>query len=133
MLLPEARGSQRQSRIASAANVVRTLLDDLGLIGFPKTTGGKGLHVVVPIRTTLDWPHAKAFTKAVSELLVSTFPERFTATLSKAKRKGRIFVDYLRNAEGATAIAPYSVRARANAPGSTPVAWGELKRDVRFA
>ncbi|HEV7412359.1 MAG TPA: non-homologous end-joining DNA ligase, partial [Casimicrobiaceae bacterium] len=118
--------------IVEAVGVLHTLLDDLGLEGFLKTTGGKGLHVVVPIRPTLDWTQAKGFTKAVADLLVGTFPDRFIATLSKAQRKGKIFIDYLRNAEGATAIAPYAIRARAKAPVSTPIAWKELDTDVRF-
>ncbi|HEX4522170.1 MAG TPA: DNA ligase D [Casimicrobiaceae bacterium] len=119
-------------QIVEAVGVLRALLDDLGLEGFLKTTGGKGLHVVVPIRPTLDWTQAKGFTKAVADLLVGTFPDRFIATLSKAQRKGKIFIDYLRNAEGATAIAPYAIRARAKAPVSTPIAWSELDTDVRF-
>jgi bifunctional non-homologous end joining protein LigD len=119
-------------QVVDAVRVLRALLDDLGLEGFLKTTGGKGLHVVVPIRPTLDWDQAKGFTKAIADLLVGTFPDRFTATMSKARRKGLIFIDYLRNAEGATAIAPYAIRARANAPVSTPIAWKELATDVRF-
>jgi len=119
-------------QIVEAVGVLRALLDDLGLEGFLKTTGGKGLHVVVPIRPTLDWTQAKGFTKAVADLLVGTFPDRFIATLSKAQRKGKIFIDYLRNAEGATAIAPYAIRARAKAPVSTPIGWKELDTDVRF-
>ncbi|HEY2864437.1 MAG TPA: DNA ligase D [Casimicrobiaceae bacterium] len=119
-------------QIVDAVGVLRALLDDLGLEGFLKTTGGKGLHVVVPIRATLDWDQAKGFTKAIADLLAETFPDRFIATMSKARRKGRIFIDYLRNAEGATAIAPYAIRARANAPVSTPIAWKELATDVRF-
>jgi bifunctional non-homologous end joining protein LigD len=118
--------------LVDAVGVLHTLLDDLGLEGFLKTTGGKGLHVVVPIRPTLDWERGKGFTRAVAELLAATFPERFTAVLSKSRRKGKIFVDYLRNAEGSTAIAAYSLRARANAPVSTPIAWSELDTDVRF-
>ena len=120
------------TQVVEAVGVLRALLDDLGLEGFLKTTGGKGLHVVVPIRPTLDWAQAKGFTKAVADLLVETFPDRFIATLSKAQRKGKIFIDYLRNAEGATAIAPYAVRARAKAPVSTPIGWKELDADVRF-
>jgi bifunctional non-homologous end joining protein LigD len=122
----------RWKQIVEAVGVLRALLDDLGLEGFLKTTGGKGLHVVVPIRPTLDWTQAKGFTKAVADLLVGTFPDRFIATLSKAQRKGKIFIDYLRNAEGATAIAPYAIRARAKAPVSTPIGWNELDADVRF-
>jgi bifunctional non-homologous end joining protein LigD len=118
--------------LVTGAELLRALLGELDLVGYLKTTGGKGLHVVVPIRATLDWDQAKGFTRAVADFMVSTFGDRFTATVSKAKRKGKVFVDYLRNAEGATAIAPYAVRARANAPISMPIAWEELKNDVRF-
>ncbi|MDQ6916990.1 MAG: DNA ligase D [Pseudomonadota bacterium] len=118
--------------LVSAVGVLRALLEDLGLAGFLKTTGGKGLHVVVPIRTTLDWDQAKGFTKAVADLMARTFPDRFLAVMSKSQRKGKIFIDYLRNASGATAIAPYSLRARANAPAATPITWDELATDVRF-
>jgi bifunctional non-homologous end joining protein LigD len=118
--------------LVEAVGVLRALLGDLGLTGFLKTTGGKGLHVVLPIRATLDWEQAKGFTKAIADLMARTFPDRFIAVMSKSQRKAKIFIDYLRNAEGATAIAPYSLRARANAPVATPIAWGELKDDVRF-
>ena len=120
------------SSIVDAATVLRKLLDTLGLKGFLKTTGGKGLHVVLPIEPRLDWPTVTAFTKAIADLMVMTFPDRFTAKLSKATRGGKVLVDYLRNAEGATAVAPYSARAKKNAPVSMPIAWDELKRDVRF-
>jgi len=119
-------------QLVDAVTDLQTLLEKLGLKGFLKTTGGKGLHVVVPIRATLTWEQAKRFTKAVAELFASTFPNRFVATLPKSKRKGRILIDYLRNSQGATAIAPYGIRARRNAPVSTPVAWGELAQDLRF-
>ena len=120
------------SELVTAVNLLRTLLDELGLIGFLKTTGGKGLHVVLPIRATIDWDDAKAFTKDVAELMVRTFGDRFTATVSKARRKGKIFIDYLRNAQGATAIAPFAVRARAGAPVAMPIGWDDLDEDVRF-
>jgi bifunctional non-homologous end joining protein LigD len=118
--------------LVEAVHLLRTVLDDLGLVGFLKTTGGKGLHVVLPIRATLTWDEAKGFTGAIAELLAKTIPDRFTSVMSKERRKGKIFIDYLRNGQGATAIAPYSVRARAGAPVSTPISWDELKRDVRF-
>ncbi len=118
--------------LVSAVGVVRTLLEDLGLQAFIKTTGGKGLHVVVPIRPTLDWEQGKGFTRSIAELLARTFPDRFIAVMSKSQRKGKIFIDYLRNAEGSTAIAAYSLRARAGAPVATPIAWNELDTDVRF-
>jgi bifunctional non-homologous end joining protein LigD len=112
--------------------LLRTLLGDLGLQGFIKTTGGKGLHVVLPIRPTLSWEEGKGFTRRIAELLAGTFPDRFIAVMSKSQRKGKIFIDYLRNAEGSTAIGPYSLRARAHAPVATPIAWDELDSDVRF-
>ena len=119
--------------VVQAAQVMKTLLDEIGLKGFLKTTGGKGLHVVVPIEPTLRWDVIKGFTKTIAELLTRTFPDRFTAKMSKATRRGKIFVDYLRNDEGSTAIAAYSIRARANAPVATPIDWNELATDVRFA
>ena len=118
--------------LATAVGLVRTLLQELALEGFLKTTGGKGMHVVVPVRPTLSWDDAKTFARDVAMLLARTFPDRFTATMSKESRRGRIFIDYLRNAEGATAIAPYAVRARKNAPVATPIDVAELARDVRF-
>jgi len=120
------------AKLVEAVGLLRTLLDDLQLSSFLKTTGGKGLHVVVPIRATLTWDDAKGFTKAIADLLVATFPDRFTSVMSKERRKGRIFIDYLRNGQGSTAIAPYAVRARKNAPVSAPLDWAELARDVRF-
>ena len=119
-------------KLVEAVKMLKTLLEEMGLPAFLKTTGGKGLHVVVPIKRTLSWDQAKAFTKAIADLMVKTFPDRFLATMSKSKRQGKIFVDYLRNAEGSTAIAAYGIRARKNAPVSTPIAWKELAKDVRF-
>jgi bifunctional non-homologous end joining protein LigD len=116
----------------AAATMLRKLLDTLGLRGFPKTTGGKGLHVVLPIVPEHDWDTIKAFTQAIADLMVMTFPDRFTSKLMKSTRTGKIFVDYLRNAEGATAIAAYSLRARKNAPVSMPIGWDDLAQDVRF-
>ncbi len=121
------------SRIVESVSVLRTLLDEIGLTGFVKTTGGKGVHVVVPIQPTLGWEAIKGFTKAIADLLVRTLPDRFIATASKRSREGKIFVDYLRNAQGSTAVAPYSLRAKANAPVAMPIGWDDLERDVRFA
>ena len=118
--------------VVEAVRIIRTLLDEIGLRGFLKTTGGKGLHVVVPIEPTLRWSAVKGFSKAIAELFASTFPDRFTAKISKATRHGKIFIDYLRNDEGSTAISAYSIRARAHAPVATPVAWEELAKDIRF-
>ena len=120
-------------RVREAALLAKALLDHLGLAAFLKTTGGKGLHVVVPVEPTRPWEEVKGFTKAVAELLERTFPDRFTSKLLKVSRGGRTFIDYLRNAEGATAVGAYSLRAKAHAPVSTPVAWDELDDDLRFA
>jgi bifunctional non-homologous end joining protein LigD len=119
--------------VKDAVLVVKTLIENIGLTPFLKTTGGKGLHVVVPIEASVSWEHVKGFTNAIAELLARTFPDRFTAKLLKVSRRGKIFIDYLRNAEGATAVAAYSLRAKANAPVSTPVEWKELSKDLRFA
>lgn len=116
--------------VVEAALLLKTLLEELDLQSFVKTTGGKGLHVVVPIRRIEGWESIKAFTKAVAEHMVRTIPERFVATMSKQKRKGKIFIDYLRNAEGATAVAAYSTRARRGAPVSVPLAWKELSPEL---
>ena len=120
------------SRMVDAVTLLRTLLAEIGLEGFLKTTGGKGLHVVLPIEPTLGWNAIKGFTKAVADLLVHTFPDRFVATATKSSREGKIFVDYLRNAEGSTAVAPYSLRAKANAPVAMPIDWQDVARDWRF-
>ena len=117
--------------LVEAVHLLKTLLEELGFETFIKTTGGKGLHVVVPITPALDWDEIKSFTKSIAELMVKSFPERFVATVLKSKRHGKIFVDYLRNGEGATAVAAYSLRARANAPVATPIRWDELEKDVR--
>jgi bifunctional non-homologous end joining protein LigD len=110
----------------AAAREARERLEAMGLVAFIKTTGGKGLHVVVPIARKAEWPEVRDFAKAFATAMTRDAPDRFTANLSKARRKGRIFVDYLRNQRGATAIAPYAVRARDGAPVATPIEWDEL-------
>ena len=119
------------SGLRQAALLLRDRLADLGLQSFVKTTGGKGLHVVVPIVPKHDWDLAKEFTKAVAQSIVRENPARFTAAMSKAKRKQKIFIDYLRNAKTATAVCAYSTRARAGAPVSMPLRWQELRDDMR--
>jgi bifunctional non-homologous end joining protein LigD len=112
--------------VVSAARAVRLALEEVGLVSFLKTTGGKGLHVVVPVQPKTEWPEAKAFCRAVADFLVRTAPDRFVATMSKAKRKGKIFIDYLRNGRGAVAVAAYSTRAKPGATVSAPISWDEL-------
>ena len=112
--------------VVSAAREIRDRLKALKLVGFLKTTGGKGLHVVVPLKPENEWPVVKAFSKAFAEAMSLDAPKRFTAHLSKSSRGGRIFVDYLRNERGSTAVAPYSTRAREGATVSAPLSWDEL-------
>src|SRR4029077_8530933 len=114
--------------VTGAAVMVREALAHVGLVSFVKTTGGKGLHVVAPIERRSDWPAVKSFCKALADVCVSAAPTQFTSNLSKAARRGRIFIDYLRNERGASAIAPYSTRAREGAPVAAPLAWEELSR-----
>ncbi len=118
------------AQVIEAAQLTKTLLGELGLMSFLKTTGGKGLHIVTPIQRTLDWEEAKTFAKLVADHLVSTIPQRFTSNMAKRARKGKIFLDYLRNARGATAIAAYSTRAKPGAPVSLPIFWDELAEDL---
>ncbi|RPH78508.1 MAG: DNA ligase D, partial [Nitrospiraceae bacterium] len=117
--------------VIEAAQLVRTLLNELELECFVKTTGGKGLHIVLPLRSVHTWDEVKAFSKGLADHLVRLIPDRFTAKVSKQKRKGKIYVDYLRTAKGATAIAAYSTRARPGAPVSVPLSWEELSVDRR--
>jgi bifunctional non-homologous end joining protein LigD len=117
--------------LKQAALMLKKYLSDLALSAFLKTTGGKGLHIVVPIVPTKDWPFVKDFAKAVAQTIVREKPDLYIATMSKAKRKGKIFIDYLRNAKTATAVCAYSTRARAGAPVSLPIRWDELTRDPR--
>ncbi len=110
--------------VTDAAREARDLLDRVGLVSFVKTTGGKGLHVVVPIDRKTDWTIAKDFTRAVAAKLVAASPARYTDNPLKVRRQGKIFVDYLRNDRGSTAVAPYSSRASARATVATPVRVG---------
>jgi bifunctional non-homologous end joining protein LigD len=118
-------------KLKEAAETLRSRLSDLNLGAFVKTTGGKGLHVVVPITPKRDWNFVKDFCKAFAEGVVRSAPDQYTATMSKSKRKGKIFIDYLRNARTASAVCAYSTRARSGAPVSLPVRWEELTNDIR--
>ncbi|TSJ63110.1 DNA ligase D [Starkeya sp. 3C] len=114
------------SDVVAGAREVRARLEAVGLPTFVKTSGGKGLHVVVPLEPKAGWNAVKDFAKGIAEAMEADDPQRYIAVATKARRKGRIFVDYLRNARGATAIAPYGVRARPGAAVAMPVAWEEL-------
>jgi bifunctional non-homologous end joining protein LigD len=115
------------SAVVEAALELRERIEALGLVGFVRVTGGKGLHVVVPVVPGPKWPSVKRFAHALVNEMVRDAPARYTGTLSKRRRVGKIFIDYLRNARGATAIAPYSTRALPGGPVALPVAWDELK------
>jgi bifunctional non-homologous end joining protein LigD len=114
-----------------ACEITRALLDRLELNWFLKTTGGKGVHFVVPLAPRDGWDDVKTFARGLATALARAKPSLFTATMSKAKRDRRVFVDYLRNAEGATAVAAYSLRARSGLPVSMPIPWSALRDDVR--
>jgi len=116
--------------VIAAAEEVRARLEAAGLAAFVKTSGGKGLHVVSPLTPGADWPAVKAFTKALADSMAADSPERYVSTISKAKRRGKILIDYLRNQRGMTAVAPYSPRARPGAAVSMPLAWEELSPGI---
>jgi bifunctional non-homologous end joining protein LigD len=113
--------------LKAAAVEVREFLTDLGFESFLKSTGGKGLHLVAPLQPKLGWSEVKPFTKAVADALVSARPDRYTANPLKKTREGKIFVDYLRNQRGGSAIVNYSTRAKPGAPVACPLRWDELK------
>ena len=116
------------SDVVEAALEVRDNLARIGLTSFVKTTGGKGLHVVVPLEPKADWDTVKGFTQAIASTMAEQQPDRYVATMSKAKRKGRIFIDYLRNGQGSTAVLPYSPRARPGATIAMPIAWKDIRK-----
>lgn len=114
--------------VVKAAGEVNKTLKGLGLPTFVKTSGGKGLHIVVPIKPTLDWDSAKGFCQVIAEDLVQRFPKVFVANMRKDLRGGKIYIDYHRNGHSATAVAPYSTRAREGAPVSMPIRWQDLPK-----
>ena len=115
------------THVKQAAFDLRDRLTELGLTSFAMVSGGKGVHVVVPLTPGHDWEAHKDFSKRFAEAMSLAEPDRFVATLSKAKRKGKIFIDYLRNQRGSTAVMPYSARARDGAPVAVPITWDELE------
>lgn len=114
--------------LKAAAREVRDRLAELGLRSWVRLSGGKGVHVVAPIRPGPDWAQVKAFCEGVADSLVSRAPDRYIATASKAKREGLIFIDWLRNSRGATSVTSWSLRARPGATVAMPLTWEELGR-----
>jgi len=113
--------------VAGAALLVRDHLSSLGLTSFARTSGGKGMHVVVPVNPPAPWPGVRRFARAMAEALAARHPDRFVAVAGEDKRVGRIFIDWLRNSRGATSVASYSLRARADAGVAMPLAWNQLR------
>jgi bifunctional non-homologous end joining protein LigD len=116
--------------VVAAAHEMRERLVRIDLESVVKTTGGKGLHVVVPIERRYDWAEVKRFARAFAEDMAAAAPDRYLTRLAKAERRGRIFIDYLRNDPTSTAVAPYSTRNRLGAPVATPLHWSELTSDL---
>jgi bifunctional non-homologous end joining protein LigD len=119
------------AQIVEAATTLRGLLAEVDLKSFVKTTGGKGLHIVAPLKPQAVWAEAKQFCKSIAQQMAAAEPAVYTTNPSKAQRPGKIFLDYLRNDRGATSVAPFSTRARPGAPVSVPLAWRELSSDLR--
>ncbi|KRB50946.1 DNA ligase [Rhizobium sp. Root708] len=116
--------------VIAAAQELKQRLEASGLAAFVKTSGGKGLHVVSPLTPKANWVQVKAFAKALADSMSKDSPDKYLATATKAKRNGKIFIDYLRNGRGNTAVAAYSPRARKGAPVSMPLGWEELTDDI---
>jgi bifunctional non-homologous end joining protein LigD len=117
--------------VIECAQRLRSVFETAHLESFVKTTGGKGLHVCVPIEPDLQWDAIKSFAQQLAQELSRAWPDQYIVTQSKAQRRGKIYIDYLRNGRGATFIAPYSCRARANAPIAVPLHWDELDSTLR--
>jgi bifunctional non-homologous end joining protein LigD len=113
-------------QVVDATRILHRTLSDLDLPQFLKTSGGKGLHITVPIEPTIDWDSAKGFCEAIVKSLADQYPQKFVANMRKDLRGGKVYIDYHRNGRGATAVAPYSTRARVGAPVSLPISWEEL-------
>jgi bifunctional non-homologous end joining protein LigD len=115
-------------QVTRAARAIRSILSELRLTSFVKTTGGKGLHVVVPLQRRSGWEEVKEFSRRIASLLRDAAPNEYTLRVSKTRRTGKILIDYLRNARGSVAVEAYSARARPGAPVSLPIRWEDLAR-----
>ena len=115
-------------KLRYGVKLVKQMLDKLNLKSYLKTSGGKGYHICVPFKKKMSWNEFASLSKQIAVLLEAKHPELFTTTIKKSARTNKIFIDYLRNKKGATCVAPYSLRARANAPISMPIAWNKLNK-----
>jgi bifunctional non-homologous end joining protein LigD len=116
--------------VRDTALALREMLETEGFAPWPKLTGGKGVHLMVPITPDLDWDAAHGYCKDIAERLAATAPERYTTSAALEARKGRLFIDYLRNGRGTTAIGTYSPRARRGFPIAAPVGWSDIERGM---
>ena len=114
------------SRVRQGVNDVKSILTELSLKSYLKTSGGKGYHVVVPLKPTVSWDVFHNFARGVAQVMEDKWPDRYTSNIRKSKRKDKLFIDWIRNARGATSIAPYSLRARKGGKVSMPISWNEL-------
>lgn len=115
-------------KVRQGVKDLKSILDELSLVSFLKTSGGKGYHVVLPISSLKTWDEFRDFAKNIAKLMEAKWPERYVSNVRKQKRKNKIFIDWIRNTKGATSVAPYSIRTRKNAPVSMPISWTELDR-----
>ncbi len=116
------------SKVREGVKDLKRILDELELVSYLKTSGGKGYHVVIPIKQKMSWHSFRKIAKQIAELMESKWPDKYTSNMRKEKRKGKIFIDWVRNTKGATSVAPYSLRARKGASVSMPIKWSELDK-----
>ena len=116
------------SKLREGVKDLKKILDDYNLESFLKTSGGKGYHIVVPLRNKTTWKNARSIAKNIAKLMEATWPDKYTSNMKKSKRKGKIFIDWVRNIKGATSVAPYSIRLRKKATVSMPIKWSELDK-----
>ena len=125
------------ARIRQGVRDLKGMLDQLSLMSYLKTSGGKGYHIVIPLKPKADWDAFHDFAKNIAKTMEAMWPDRYTSNVRKEQRKGRIFIDWIRNGRGATSVAPYSLRAREGAPVSMPISWKELDKiapkDIKMA
>ena len=116
------------SKLREGVKDLKKILDDYNLESFLKTSGGKGYHIVVPLRNKTTWKNARSIARNIAKLMEATWPDKYTSNMKKSKRKGKIFIDWVRNIKGATSVAPYSIRLRKKATISMPIKWSELDK-----